>query len=511
VLFNSYAFIAGFLPLVLAAAWLVARLVGRRAVVPVLLLGSLFFYAWWYPPALALLVASITVNYGLGRAIRGAARAGRRRRARLLVGGGVAANLATIGWFKYANFLAGNLSALTGGDPFVHDVALPLGISFFTFQQIAYLVDQLEGRAGDDAPLDYALFISFFPQLIAGPIVRHREFLPQLDGDRSFRFTGGDLALGLTIFAIGLVKKTVIADGIAVNVSPAFAAAEQGAPLTLLEAWCAALGYTLQIYFDFSGYSDMAIGLGRLFGLKLPTNFNSPYKARSIIEFWRRWHITLSRFLREYLYIPLGGNRRGRARRWGNLLITMLLGGLWHGAGWTFILWGGLHGLMLCLNHAWRYLRRGRPGRLERGLLAALTFLAIVVTWVFFRADSLDGAGQVLAGMAGLNGLVLPDAWSGRYGPVMPALAAWGVPFADLEHFHGFRQLAALAGGFALCWLAPNSGQIARRLAAPRAWPMPLRHPMGQAVAGTAFGGLACYALVRLYVGGYNEFLYFQF
>ena len=346
---------------------------------------------------------------------------------------GVIANLGLLGYYKYANFFVDNLNHLAGSDLTLNKIILPLAISFFTFQQVAYLVDAYRRETHEYNFFQYALFVIFFPQLIAGPIVHHKEILPQFEKPDAFRLKAEHLAVGITIFAIGLFKKVVLADSVAGFATPVFHAAESGAAISFIEAWAGTLSYTFQIYFDFSGYSDMAIGLGRMFGIVIPLNFNSPYKATSIVDFWRRWHMTLSRFLRDYLYIPLGGSRKGEARRMVNLMITMLLGGLWHGAGWTFVLWGGLHGIFLVINHTWSKFipekegtSKFQPGRI---LAWALTFLAVVITWVPFRAESMQGAMNILSGMAGLNGIILPSALAGKLGIMSTWLISHGVTF----------------------------------------------------------------------------------
>ena len=281
-------------------------------------------------------------------------------------------------------------------------IILPLAISFFTFQQIAYLVDAYRGETREYNFLHYCLFVTFFPQLIAGPIVHHKEIMPQLTKEKIYSFCSENFNVGITIFILGLFKKVILADSVAVYATPVFEAASKNVSLTFVEAWGGALAFTCQLYFDFSGYSDMALGLGRMFGIRLPLNFNSPYKAVNIIEFWRRWHMTLSRFLKHYLYIPLGGSRKGKARRQANLLITMLLGGLWHGASWTFVVWGGLHGICLAINHAWHSIRRFMGHDIEkvswqgRILSRTLTFFVVVVGWVFFKAESFYSAINVL-------------------------------------------------------------------------------------------------------------------
>ncbi|MGB5717793.1 MAG: MBOAT family protein, partial [Gammaproteobacteria bacterium] len=412
MLFNSYIFIFGFLPIVLAGFFAIGARGHHRVAIAWLVGASLFFYGWWNPAYLGLILGSILFNYAAGVALGGHEQGFSRK---WLLALGVAGNLGLLGYFKYANFFVDNISLLSGADYHLGKIVLPLAISFFTFQQIAYLVDAYKGETREYNFLHYCLFVTFFPQLIAGPIVHHREMLPQFARDRIYRLNYGHLAIGISIFTLGLFKKVVLADGVAVYVAPVFDAAEAGIALNMYEAWQGAMAYTFQLYFDFSGYSDMAIGLARMFGIRLPLNFNSPYKAGNIIEFWRCWHMTLSRFLRDYLYIPLGGNRKGTTRRHVNLMITMILGGLWHGAGWNFIIWGALHGFYLVINHAWHGVLRAFGGGahttnfISRGLARLLTFTVVVVAWVFFRAESLPGAMHLLSAMAGGNGLSLPE------------------------------------------------------------------------------------------------------
>jgi alginate O-acetyltransferase complex protein AlgI len=396
MLFSSFTFLFQFLPATVLA-FAAARRHSPRAGIMVLAGASLVFYGAWRPVYLLLLLASVAVNFGLGL------RMDDPRRRRAIGTFGVALNLAVLGYFKYTNFIFESLNTLTGAPLPFFNIVLPLGISFFTFQQIAYLVDVMRGASVERDIVSYTLFVSFFPHLIAGPLVHHAEMIPQFKRSRTGR-SAVLAARGLSIFAAGLFKKVVIADNLAQFVSPVFAHLDAGGGVTTPWAWLATLAYTLQIYFDFSGYSDMAIGLALLFGIRLPVNFRSPYQAISIIEFWRCWHITLSRFLRDYLYIPLGGNRLGQQRRYLNLMLTMLLGGLWHGAGWNFLIWGGLHGAYLCINHLWR----GGAGEKAAGLTArlsgwAITFFAVVLAWVFFRARTLAGAWQMLAALFGFE------------------------------------------------------------------------------------------------------------
>jgi alginate O-acetyltransferase complex protein AlgI len=397
--FNSYPYFV-FLAVVVLGFRLLEKnaLTGRRVF---LLLASYAFYAWWRADFLLLLCGSTLVNYALGREIE--QRHARQKDRRALLIAGLVFNLGLIATFKYDTLFMGTANQLWGlGLPVPH-FFLPLAISFFTFEQISYLVDADAGKTHGYTLLDYALFVAYFPHLIAGPIVRHNDLIPQF---RQQRPQNDDLATGITLFTIGLAKKTLIADNLAPFADAIFNAAGRGLHLGPTDAWLGTLFFAFQIYFDFSAYSDMALGSSVMLGIRLPVNFHSPYKAASIIEFWRRWHISLSAFLRDYLYIPLGGNRHGRGRRYVNLFITMLLGGLWHGASWTFMLWGGLHGLYLSINHAFRRATKGvTPSPALRLPLhvasVALTFAATTLAWIVFRAPDLASARNVVAGLIG--------------------------------------------------------------------------------------------------------------
>ncbi len=416
MLFNSYAFLFVFLPVVLIGYLIVRRAnLSPHYATVWLVATSLFFYSWWDVRFTALLCASIAVNYVLGRAIETRVAAGKDQYAKNLMITGVAANLGVLFFFKYLGFAVHSFTSLTGISTEIASIVLPLGISFFTFEQISYLVDVRRHGKAERNIASYAFFVSFFPRLVAGPILRASEILPQVSKQRSGDQITTDIAVGLSLFAIGLFKKTVLADGIAPYVDQIFQMSSAG-EVDLLLGWAGPLAYTFQLYFDFSGYSDMAIGLAYCFGIKFPVNFFSPYKSTSIIEFWRRWHMTLSRFLRDYLYIALGGNRKGRARRYINLFATMLLGGLWHGANWTFVAWGALHGSYLMANHGWRAicgwnpaLARWQAGATGTVVAWALTFIAVVVAWVFFRSTSFAQAWTILAAMSGAHGVALPS------------------------------------------------------------------------------------------------------
>ena len=399
MLFNSYIFIFVFLPVVLAVYCFVRRYPERTWTIAWLVLASFVYYAWWKPQFLLLLLASIMVNAGFGKVLCG----GRLPRAasQAVLATGILFNLGVLGYFKYAGFFVENLNNWFGADFSVPKIILPIGISFITFQKIAFLVDAHRGQVRDFSFPNFALFVSFFPQLIAGPIVHHAEVMPQFANKPSGENRLDDFAVGLSIFCVGLFKKVVIADALAVHANAGFDVLKAGQTLDFASAWIAVLAFSFQLYYDFSGYSDMAVGLARLFGIHFPANFHSPYKAAGIIEFWRRWHITLSRFLRDYLYIPLGGNRHGALRRYLNLTVVMLLGGFWHGANWTFLVWGAVHGGMLAINHAWSNLRISNWVFLSSGPARAafviLTFLAVTLAWVPFRAESIGDAGRMLA------------------------------------------------------------------------------------------------------------------
>jgi D-alanyl-lipoteichoic acid acyltransferase DltB (MBOAT superfamily) len=389
MLYNSFQFLFAFLPLCLLLYFLTAK-ASRGLANAVLAVMSLFFYAWWDWHNLMILLASILFNFAIGWQLR-------RRPEKWLLVIGIVANLVLLASFKYANFALSNWTGLTGRAFAPMQIVLPLGISFFTFTQIAFLVDAWQGLAGELNFSRYCLFVTFFPHLIAGPIVHHRELMPQFADSGSKHWCPPNLHLGMAFFALGLFKKVAIADGVAPWANSVFGATSV---VSCAQAWNGALAYTLQLYFDFSGYSDMAIGLGLMFNVRLPDNFDAPYQAASIADFWHRWHMTLSRFLRDYLYIPLGGSRRGEPRRIVNLMLTMLLGGLWHGAGWTFVAWGGYHGGLLVTGHLWGDRRPQLPPMLAR----LLTFLAVVIGWVIFRADSLAKAGSILVSMTGFAG-----------------------------------------------------------------------------------------------------------
>lgn len=514
MLFNSYSFLFAFLPLTLAGYFLLARW-NHRSSAAWMALVSVAFYGYWNIAFVPLLLASIAFNFLVGGAIARSLEGGSAARTRMLLAGGIAADLLLLGYFKYAGFLVTNVNSLAGTGFHVPQVLLPLGISFFTFTQIAFLVDAARGLAREYSFSHYTLFVSYFPHLIAGPILHHKEMIPQFRDPASYRFNSENFSRGLTFFALGLFKKVALADGVARYVAPGFRLAAEGSPLGFGEAWLSALSYTLQLYFDFSGYCDMAVGLSWMFNIRLPFNFDSPYKAVNIIDFWRRWHMTLSRFLRDYLYISLGGNRNGRFRRYINLLLTMLLGGLWHGASWTFVAWGALHGTYLMINHGWRALRGDDRPRSRLGTAAGrtLTLVAVIVAWVFFRADSVHAAVSMVQSMAGLNGFNLPESL-GRHlpGALTQTLVAHGVQFNGLgPAYGGPAQVLWVVVLMLACQVLPNTqqwidgdGQRANA-AGVAAWRRWTPRPLYAAVLGMAS------AWCILHFGRLSEFLYFQF
>ena len=527
MLFNSFEFIFLFLPITLTVFFIIGKnssYVKQQIPLLWLVLASLFFYGWWKPSNLPLIILSIIINYTLGHLLGNILAKQIVKKAVLIFG--IIFNLALICYFKYAGFLVKTIDLFVDTNISFAAVAIPLAISFFTFQQIAYLVDAYKGQTKEYNILKYMLFVCFFPQLIAGPIVHYKEVLPQFEKASIYKFSQQTLAIGLTVFVAGLFKKVIFADRIAEYSNLAFAAASQGIDLTFSESWVGALGYSLQLYFDFSGYSDMAIGAAYMFGIKLPLNFNSPYKAISIIDFWRRWHITLSHFLRDYLYIPLGGSRKGQFRRYLNLVVTMLLGGLWHGAGWTFVFWGGLHGIYLVINHLYRSIRKSLGHNLKDDgwLLQSIgwltTFIAVVISWVFFRANNFETATSILKSMFGFNGIQLPTFIEPYFG----FLRDLGVGFLGFTVNVGISQKYATFGIILLlliAWFTPNTqqwmGKYNPTLTEPieqyrSQWEKKIWHALTwkpnkiwtAIIAGLTSLSLLCFSRV-------SEFLYFQF
>ena len=538
MLFNSYSFIFLFVPFTVLGYWLIGRLAAGRGPLLAWLVGcSVVFYTIWNPINLLIIAPSIGVNYWLALRIRNKLDAAEpdERAASWLLYLGLAFNLCFLGYFKYRNFFLDSVTQMAGMQWPLAEIVLPLGISFITFQKIAFLVDVRSRTVRDFTGLDFLIFVFFFPQLIAGPIVHYREIVPQFKASDG-KLNSRDLAVGLSLFAFGLFKKTVLADGIAPYATGVFEAAERGEPLGLFTAWLGSLAFLLQVYFDFSGYSDMAIGLARLFGIRMPMNFNSPFKAPNIIEFWNRWHITLTRFLTAYIYspvvisltrkrmaqrLPIAGNRRTKPGAFAMLIawptiLTMFLSGLWHGAGINFILYGLLHGAYLLINHAWR---QWRPNwdkkRYEKIMLPwgiAITVTAATFAIALFKARSFAGAKHSMTAMLGLDGASLPAAvlnrlggaagWLGQIG--ITEQAASGAAFASIVIWVLVLLLIALA--------LPNSQQLLARFepvldAKPGAggrWQVTFSRRWALVISTMFLAGL-------LSLNRVGEFLYWQF
>lgn len=403
MLFSSYVFLFVFLPITFGGYFLVAKYLNSSAAKVFLVIASLVFYAQWNPIYLLLIGISIVFNFVLGHQLlkpEGLSN-GKKYRIFLYITG-LVFNLGLLAYFKYYDFFVINFNGLAGTDLAVRNILLPLAISFFTFQQIAFLTERVKGASDKYSFVDYSLFVVFFPQLIAGPIVQPKDTLRQFSAVGADRINQRNILGGLVLFSIGIFKKVVIADSFVASVATGFDAGAAAIAISSIDAWVVALAYTFQLYFDFSGYTDMALGLGLLFNIRLPINFNSPYKALSIQDFWRRWHITLSNFLRDHLYIPMGGNRVAVSRTYLNLFTTFLLGGLWHGAGWTFVVWGAMHGLGLCVHRLWSNL----GFRMPKILAWVCTMVFVVTAWVFFRAVDFDSAWRIVVAMYNVPALI---------------------------------------------------------------------------------------------------------
>lgn len=514
MLFSSWQFIFLFLPAAAGIFFLIpAQPTWPRKIW--LLIASLFFYGYWKIEYIPLLLISIAFNYTIAEII---SRHRHRPAAKTAIVVGVSFNLLLLGYYKYTNFIVQCLGLVTR-HPFQRfDIILPLAISFFTFTQIGYLVDVYRNQSLHYRLLDYALFVVFFPHLIAGPIVRHWEIIPQF-AQRTLKANLSDTSVGVALFLMGLYKKVLLADPLSGFVATVYEAASRGVTVSWCDAWLATLAFALQIYFDFSGYSDMAIGLARLFGIKFPINFNSPYRARSINEFWSRWHITLTRFLREYLYFPLGGNRCGPWRHALNIVVTMFLCGLWHGAGWTFVLWGGLHSFYLVVAHRWNRFRKARGWSLDywwyRFLSVSLTLVVVLFAWVLFRAPTLRVAGQVLSSMVGQHGLTMSEDVTNPAkfpGVLFPVVGIRFVPRA--YEFEGYDSLIKMmAVMLVIVLFLPNSQQLLEGYAPALEQPNPraaFRIKLGWS-SGLFLGGAFFWVVHTFYIAAPSPFLYFNF
>ena len=526
MLFNSPEFLLVFLPFVLVGFYVLNVSAHARASAGFLVLASLFFYGWWEPIYLLLILTSILFNFAIARTI--AARPHPSTVTKPLLISGIAVNLGALGFFKYANFFIESFTMLNGQTFNSLTIVLPLAISFFTFQQIAYLVDVYRNKADETDFLTYCLFVTFFPQLIAGPIVHHGEMMGQFKKAVAQGHELWDnLAVGLAIIAMGLFKKVVLAEQMAIWSDRVFNTAQMGGDPTFIEAWVGVICFTFQIYFDFSGYSDIAIGLARLFGIRLPLNFDSPYKASNIVDFWRRWHITLSRFLRDYIYFPLGGNRKGPVRRYVNLMIVMALGGLWHGAGWTFILWGVLHGAYLAINHFWWFItgsgdeHQGRRfGRTYSWFGRTVTLLAVALSWTLFRAGTMDTARSMYNGLFALNGVVLPPHYQTILGSWADTASQAGVTFGSIPTYGGGFQIVWIVCVLMVVWFFPSTQELMHkfkpaidfdRTRSPKIMGLNIPAWRPSLWLGIISGTVVLTLTTKLLQGQSGEFIYFQF
>lgn len=469
MLFNSYEFILLFMPIVLVSYYTLSKIIGFIAAKWFLVLASVFFYSVWDTSNLPILLTSIFANFIFGNLLN-------KHKSKMLLFMAVFFNLALLGYFKYSNFIIYNINSVLNSNISSNSIELPLGISFFTFTQTAYLVDIFRGETREYTVSDYLLFVTIFPHLIAGPILYHKDVIPQFSEKSRYKLNYKNMVYGISWFVLGLAKKVLIADKLAIYVNQVFGHVDS---ITTIDAWGGTLAYTLQLYFDFSGYSEMAIGLGLMLNFNLPQNFDTPYRACSIIEFWRRWHMTLSTFLKKYLYIPLGGNRNGHHMR--NILITMFLGGLWHGAGWTFIFWGTLHGFFICINHFWRKTNYG----MHRVVAWILTFNAVNLAWVFFRAESFNQALKIIKAMMGYYPFAIP--YSGTLGRFCSAFLAH-------QTLLTFNNLAII-----LCFTILSLIEIKVHVI----------EKFNEIILAVALSIVFLYCFTKL--GTISEFLYFQF
>ena len=522
MLFNSPIFLFVFLPATCVGYLVLRQLVGPRAVLGWLLTASILFYAWWNPAYVPLLLGLALFNFLVARGIAACRAAGRFNPVTLLLTFGIVVDLMVLGYFKYTDFLIDTANVLFRENFALQHIILPLGISFFTFQKIAYLVDSSRGEVIEHDLLEYCFFVMFFPQLLAGPITHHSEIFSQIKGPWAFAVKPSNFMLGLTIFVIGLFKKVVLADHFAPLVSPAYDAVAAGQPLDFFLAWQSAIAFKFQLYFDFSGYSEMALGAARLFGIQLPLNFNSPYRALNVVDFWRRWHMTLTRFLRDYVYIPLGGSRRGTPRLYLNLIITLALSGLWHGAAWHFVIWGSLQGASMVVAHAWRSVWRPINAWWSHTIARLLTFFVLTMILVMHRAPSTALALEIYRGMVNL-----PRPWYDALGPVGGALGWLGVRFDGPPATTDELELVLwFVVWIAFVWFLPNTQQLLARwhpaynygvVERDRDRPLPERIPAFTLVmqwrpniAGAVFVGVLA-ALACLSLRHISEFLYFKY
>lgn len=479
MLFNSLIYIFIFLPITV----IIYSLLLKKHLLTIsklwLITASIIFYAYYDPKYTFLLLISMLINFTIGNLFHEKLFLDSIKR-KLLLSTGLVFNILLLGYYKYANFFIDNVNIIFHSDINIQKIILPLGISFFTFTQISYLVDEYKKEVKEYNFINYMLFVTFFPHLIAGPILHHKEIIPQFSEKRRKIFQYKNLIIGIFLFTIGLFKKVILADSFSTYVNYGYGSTE----ISMLEGWIVVLSYTLQIYFDFSGYTDMALGSAKMLNIDLPINFNSPYKANSIQDFWRRWHITLSRFLRDYVYIPLGGNRKGETRTYFNLLITMLIGGLWHGASWMFVLWGGIHGLALCINKLWQKTKIN----VANWINITITFIFINFTWVIFRANNFTQVKKILHSLVDFHNFIIPK--------------TYGLTFKFIEN--GYECIVLLLPlALLLIFTAKNSNQIISDIK--------FEKKNVSILMSIVFALIFIMSILKTIAVPYSEFIYFNF
>jgi alginate O-acetyltransferase complex protein AlgI len=513
MIFSSYDFVFLFLPICLSIYYILV-LVGSSFGIVFLVFASFVFYGWWDVNNLWIIALSIIFNYFTGLYLF-------NNRSKVVLFCAIVANLLLIFAYKYYSFFTETANLAFGFSNIVPHIILPIGISFFTFQQIGWIVDSYRKEVKNNSFMEYCLFVTFFPQLIAGPIVHHSSIIYQFIRGQKRASIPADFSIGCSMFLLGLAKKVLIADRLAPFSDAMFANAAAGVPVGFMGSWLGVLAYTFQIYFDFSAYSDMALGLGRLFGFRLPLNFNSPYRSKSIVEFWRRWHITLSAFLREYVYIALGGNRKGLLRRYVNLMGTMLLGGLWHGANWTFVVWGALHGLFLVVNHLWHAVADRCLGGVRMPPIPAqiLTFIVVALAWVPFRSESFEVSSEIYRQLFAVGGNMIPS-WMGDgliYGVVEKKIIAQFVNLGLSNLYSSaLAQVLIIFSAAVIAFFAPNIPQLFQEYHLPKGEkPQSVAARLRLLLWHPNFAWLAicvvCFCVSIVFMKRDAGFLYFQF
>ena len=505
MLFHEPIFLFAFLPIFILLSYLILRNKKIKFYIVFLSFISLIFYGYWNISFIPLLIGSIIFNFFLSKKFE--KKIIKTNKKKILIFG-ITINILFLCFFKYLIMISDTLLFLTNIDLEIVSVELPLGISFFTFLQIAYLVDKYKEKSVSYDFSSYFLFVSFFPHLIAGPLVHHSQLIPQFSNLKRIKLD--NLSIGFFIFSIGLFKKLIIVGTISRWSDNLFDGSALGLTPSFIDSWVGVLSFSLQIYFDFSAYSDMAIGLSKMIGIILPINFNSPYKSESFIEFWKRWHITLSTFLRDYLYFSIGGNRMGVTRQYINIIIVMFFAGLWHGSSWLFVFWGLLHGLLLVINHM---IRNTHLIKLNKLLTVPFIFLVVTILWVPFRAETYESMLLIYKGLVGLNGYVLPFHYQEKFSFLQNLKEITNLTFSNLNVYAGKKQLIILASLILWVWILPNSQQIIDiyKPIINKIQKIYYKKLSFNATTGIICGLLYSYLLIFSIQGTPGEFIYFQF